>query len=360
MAHLRRRSRNVNGRTFKGNFELCWFDDFGNFKTGSLETKLKGIANSLFAKFEESGKVELPSGKILYKNSKHDRGLTLFTLADRVLEYVKIYRPRSYRAYSYALSLFKEFTGDIKISSISVSHIAKYVEFRLGSGVKMTSVNMEVRQVKAGFNKAVLLDLIPDSPVQKAEQLKIPKKRSRKTFSNVELDLIFSNIQNIACYRFCFVARYTGMRLNEIANIQFKDIEQDFIQVRNKPDFQIKDDEERSVPIPSKLRAYLDVLLGKKDNVMLLNDPDTYLIRKSNGNKYLGDSVSRKFRDVLHRLGIYDRHFHHLRNTYATNFLRAGGDIEMLRDILGHSTLTTTAIYLESDNEAKLKAVRDL
>ena len=37
---------------------------------------------------------------------------------------------------------------------------------------------------------------------------------------------------------------------------------------------------------------------------------------------------------------------HALRHTFATEYLRAGGDLESLRRIMGHSSLVTTQIYL--------------
>ena len=38
---------------------------------------------------------------------------------------------------------------------------------------------------------------------------------------------------------------------------------------------------------------------------------------------------------------------HILRHTFATEYLRAGGDLESIRRIMGHSTLAVTQIYLD-------------
>ena len=40
---------------------------------------------------------------------------------------------------------------------------------------------------------------------------------------------------------------------------------------------------------------------------------------------------------------------HTLRHTFATRFLRRGGDLATLRDILGHTNLSTTSRYVHSD-----------
>ena len=38
--------------------------------------------------------------------------------------------------------------------------------------------------------------------------------------------------------------------------------------------------------------------------------------------------------------------FHTLRHSYATEFIKSGGDIWELKNILGHSSINTTSIYL--------------
>ncbi len=46
--------------------------------------------------------------------------------------------------------------------------------------------------------------------------------------------------------------------------------------------------------------------------------------------------------------------------TFATSVLRGGGDLESLREGLGHSVLSVTAGYLSSTSESKRRAVGGL
>ena len=47
-----------------------------------------------------------------------------------------------------------------------------------------------------------------------------------------------------------------------------------------------------------------------------------------------------------------------VRGTFATTVLRGGGDLESLREVLGHSALAITAGYLASTSESKRRAVK--
>jgi len=51
---------------------------------------------------------------------------------------------------------------------------------------------------------------------------------------------------------------------------------------------------------------------------------------------------------------------HLIRGTFATLVLRNGGDLESLRDILGHSDVKTTAGYLAATAQSKRRAVAGL
>ena len=50
-------------------------------------------------------------------------------------------------------------------------------------------------------------------------------------------------------------------------------------------------------------------------------------------------------------------HLHKLRGTFATRVLEGGGRLEALRQLLGHSDIRTTAVYLEATDQARRRAV---
>ena len=51
------------------------------------------------------------------------------------------------------------------------------------------------------------------------------------------------------------------------------------------------------------------------------------------------------FRKALRRAGLSDLHFHDLRHTFASQWIMAGGDLYVLRSILGHKSVAMTQRY---------------
>ena len=64
------------------------------------------------------------------------------------------------------------------------------------------------------------------------------------------------------------------------------------------------------------------------------------------GGKWEHRNARRSYYCLLKRLGLPRTGFHRLRHTFATQYLRHGGDVVRLSIILGHSEMSTTQKYL--------------
>ena len=63
---------------------------------------------------------------------------------------------------------------------------------------------------------------------------------------------------------------------------------------------------------------------------------------------------------MLARNDIRERDFHSLRHTYATQLIRRGVSIEVIAELLGHSSTEITKIYAHILDDDKQKAVDKL
>jgi len=55
--------------------------------------------------------------------------------------------------------------------------------------------------------------------------------------------------------------------------------------------------------------------------------------------------LQKGFRKALMRADLSDLHFHDLRHTFASQWMMAGGDLYVLKSILGHKSITMTQRY---------------
>ncbi len=75
--------------------------------------------------------------------------------------------------------------------------------------------------------------------------------------------------------------------------------------------------------------------------------PAPYLITSKSGRRLAGGSVWAVLKRAAAKCGL-SLHPHQLRHSGATEFIRRGGSIEILRRNLGHASLTTTQVYLHN------------
>ena len=129
------------------------------------------------------------------------------------------------------------------------------------------------------------------------------------------------------------------------------DLEEGWLHVRAKRGWSPKSSSsQRSIPLTDELANYLRQA-PRLNRWVAPQNPRTKWDARN-----LGIQVLRLFRAA--KVDDGGRHkLHRLRGTFATQVLRSGGDLESLRDILGHADLSVTAGYLTATSESKRRAV---
>jgi site-specific recombinase XerD len=134
-----------------------------------------------------------------------------------------------------------------------------------------------------------------------------------------------------------------GLRLDELLHLQVGDIDSSrmVVQVR-----QGKGRKDRLVPLSPRLleelRAY-----------WRCHRPRAWMFpnRTQTGPLHAG-TIQRRFRRVVKKAGLTKpATMHTLRHSFATHLLEAGVDVLTLQKLLGHSQLSTTALYLHLRRE---------
>src|SRR5947207_15317694 len=86
------------------------------------------------------------------------------------------------------------------------------------------------------------------------------------------------------------------------------------------------------------------------------NRPGTELVFSSSSGGRIVD-VRTGFLNSCKRAGLTDLHFHDLRHTSASQFVMAGGDLYILKEILGHKSITITQRYAHLSPPYKITSI---
>ncbi|HEY76683.1 MAG TPA: tyrosine-type recombinase/integrase [Thermoflexia bacterium] len=136
-----------------------------------------------------------------------------------------------------------------------------------------------------------------------------------------------------------------GLRVGEVVALDVEDVELNersgWVLVRRG-----KGLKERHVPLSKEARKALGAYLEKRP--WWTEEAALFVTRT--GQRMDVRAVQRMVEAATQRAGIAKRVTPHvLRHTFATRFLRRGGDLATLQAILGHANLATTARYLHPD-----------
>ena len=131
----------------------------------------------------------------------------------------------------------------------------------------------------------------------------------------------------------------TGCRIDELLSAHVSDFDFDNLLLTVVG----KGRKQRKVPTSIELRKLLFRFAQVKDRTGISSDR-TFPAR--DGGKWEQRNARRSYYCFLNGLGLPQSGFHLLRHTFATQYLRNGGDVVRLSIILGHSEISTTMKYL--------------
>lgn len=186
------------------------------------------------------------------------------------------------------------------------------------------------------------------------DDLHMPKlaKRLVPSFSKSEIGKILSifdknDFLGLRNYTIMLTLFGTGIRKSELLGLKLSSLQSEFIRVIGKGN------KERLVPISNALKiAFKNYLRARKQ---FLDDSYSteYLWINKDQNPLRTTGINQIFRIIKDANPEWTTRVsaHTFRHTFALMYIKNGGDVFSLKDILGHEDIATTKIYIDMNKE---------
>ncbi len=276
-------------------------------------------------------------------------GTTFKSFSEDYLKYVK----NNFAAGTLAnaervMKFFVEMFGDLDLGSFTLEHLEQFKAKRTEAGVSRTTINIDIRTIKAAFAVALDWERLTRNPFVKAKQLKVDEKAMR-VLSQEEFERLLDAIEETWLHDIIAFNVLTGLRLGEIMNLKWPDFDpvKQTITVQSSEGYRVKGGKMRVVPIG---QDGLDLLnsIPRKGEWIFVGDK---------GKHYTDDYVSRKFKEYVRKLGLPEEiHYHSLRATYCTWMGEKNVPQHIIQALAGHSSARVTQRYITANEGAKKEA----
>ena len=280
-------------------------------------------------------------------------------LIEKFLDYLQLeknYSSNTLSAYKRDLIQYNNFiienNGNLEIENADYKIIRSWIVSMVNSNISNRSINRKVSSLKSFYKFLIKTDTIKSSPLKAHSPLKQSKK-IQVPFSQEEInslldsDFFTNDYKGVLQKSIIAFFYFTGVRRIELINIKESDIslESSTIKVMGKRS------KERIIPILPKLKKSLKYYREIKSKYKGNTSPE-YLFISKNGKqlseKFVYRTVNEYFKLVSPKI---KKAPHVLRHSFATHLINEGADINSVKELLGHSSLSATQVYSHTSME---------
>ncbi|MCL4512226.1 MAG: site-specific tyrosine recombinase XerD [Bacteroidetes bacterium] len=274
----------------------------------------------------------------------------------------------SLASYHNDLNRYAEYIesrGATGLNEAARSDVRNYFKSLFDMGLKQSSIARNFSSVKNLHKFLVFRKIAEVDPTSNLDRPK-PSKKLPVVLSKEEVDRLIRTpdinselgIRDRAIIETLYA---TGVRVSELVNLKKRDL----IESENVIRVFGKGSKERIVLIGDIALEWIERYdtsvrssLGRKSAPVKQSGGD-FLFLNFRGGKLSRISVWRMLQKYARGANIKKQiHPHTLRHTFATHLLEGGADIRAVQEMLGHSDIGTTQIYLHLDR-SYLKEVLD-
>ncbi len=248
-----------------------------------------------------------------------------------------------------AIGVLAKYLGEYPLDKVTPFIIEKFrLERREKDGVQDSSINVDVQQLSHVFNTAVNAGIVDTNPCQKVKRLRVSQTKDR-ILSGDEISRIL-DMPESKDRLMILTALFTGMRLNEVLNLSWGDVDfnKGIIHVH-----QSKTGKAIEIPLSDYLRTALEAYRTHSDGVGCFESRE---VTKAVVVRY-SEYFSRFFKEM----GIHGFTFHSLRHTFVS-LMQAECNVGAVtvQSMTGHASLGMLQKYSHTQMGNKRAAIDSL
>ena len=248
---------------------------------------------------------------------------------------------------------FSDYSSNQKIETADKRAIRSWIVELSLKNLSPKSINRKIATLKSFFKFLIKREIIEVNPTANINSLKtdqkipnfIKEKDINYLFDNLKVENNFEGQRDLLILELLYG---TGIRISELINLKTKNIN------ITKKEIKVlgKRNKERIIPIHDHILNQIDSFINKKNDI---KSDHKYLLCTKKGDQLYPMLIYRIVKKHLSSL-INSKKYnpHLLRHTFATHILNKGGDLNSIKDLLGHESLAATQIYTHNSIE-KLK-----
>lgn len=246
--------------------------------------------------------------------------------------------------------------GEEALTCATSSDIAAYVKNLEVRGKSAATVTRAVASIKSFYSYLIAQGAVQENPAKSVETKKVQRSLP-EILTSREVELLleqprctdFKGFRDKAMLELLYA---TGMRVTELLSLDYGDVNfyANFVICRGK-------DKARTIPIyPAAAKALKDY--AEDIRPKMISDPyETAFFVNTNGARMSRQGFWKIIKHYQQTAGIEkDITPHTLRHSFAAHLLENGADLQSIKEMLGHSDISSTQIYTQVVNQ-KLKKI---